>query len=206
MQTGKERNTMKKLTALLLALLVIISITACTGTIPGLNNSLEVGDIVQLGKLDWIVLTVDGGRALLLSEKVLETRAFDSSLKNWENSDIRAYLNGSFFETTFNDQEKRRIADTRLTTAGQNRTDDKIFLLSIEEINEYMGDTAHLNMRNARIAENITTGNVSWWWLRSPGNFSITAAYVNGDGVIYGNGRRVDGNYGGVRPALWINP
>ena len=198
---------MKKLTALLLALLLIISITACTGTIPRLNSSLEVGDIVQLGQLDWVVLTVDGGRALLLSEKVLETRAFDSSLKNWENSDIRAYLNGSFFETTFNDQEKRRIADTRLTTTGQNRTDDKIFLLSVEEINEYMGDTAHLNMRNARIAENITTGNVSWWWLRSPGLSSSVAASVRYVGGIF-----VSGNYVldcinvGVRPALWLNP
>ena len=45
----------------------------------------------------------------------------------------------------------------------------------------------------------------NWWWLRSPGNFQDTAAYIDYDGSINHNG--VSDNSGCARPALKIkNP
>ncbi|MDR0474170.1 MAG: DUF6273 domain-containing protein, partial [Treponema sp.] len=55
-------------------------------------------------------------------------------------------------------------------------------------------------------------GTACWWWLRSPGDVSRDAAYVDvGGGVgvyggrVYVNGIKVILDYGGVRPALWLN-
>ena len=179
---------MKKIIIFLLVFAFINFISACgSGILTGVNKLIEVGDTIQLGKIDWIVLTIDDGKALLLSDKIIETKAFDSISNDWENSEIRKYLNGAFYDTKFNNQEKKKIAETRLTTENQNRTDDKIFLLSVEEVNEYMGDNAHLNMRNAKIAENIETKDTWWWWLRSPGFENYETAYVEEDGNIYGH-------------------
>lgn len=44
-----------------------------------------------------------------------------------------------------------------------------------------------------------------WWWLRSPGYYQDTAAYVNHDGVVYEHGDYVDCDDFGVRPGLNIN-
>lgn len=72
----------KRLTAIFLTFLLALSFTACSGSNPpGINKSAEeddnlqeadksvqVGDRITLGKIDWLVLAVDGGKALLLSE------------------------------------------------------------------------------------------------------------------------------------------
>ena len=48
-------------------------------------------------------------------------------------------------------------------------------------------------------------GTASWWWLRSPGNDSYSAAYVDADGDLDVDGYYVHHGTGGVRPALWLN-
>ena len=40
-----------------------------------------------------------------------------------------------------------------------------------------------------------------YWWLRSPGDDSNNAAYVNGNGNVNDNGNNVNENQFGVRPA-----
>jgi hypothetical protein len=184
------------------------------------NNSsfgqVSVGDMIQLGGLDWLVLAVEDGKALVLSDKVLERRAYQSDgEKTWESSDLREYLNGSFYNSTFNDQEKNLIIETELVnannpdhgTAGGNSTRDKVFLLSIDEVNKYMGDEAHIIIRSAIIAKSLATDEASWWWLRSPGRTSHYTVVVHSDGYISDGGFSDGGGDGrsGVRPALWIN-
>jgi len=51
-----------------------------------------------------------------------------------------------------------------------------------------------------------------WWWLRSPGNDSNSAAYVgttasihDNDGSVHDYGAFVKGDVTAVRPALWVN-
>ena len=41
-----------------------------------------------------------------------------------------------------------------------------------------------------------------WWWLRSPGYYSLYAAYVNFGGSVYDDGSNVHDDSHGVRPAL----
>jgi hypothetical protein len=80
-------------------------------------------------------------------------------------------------------------------TDGGNDTDDKIFLLSIDEVNRYFPKDSD------RIA--YYQGSVRWWWLRSTG-IRNHAAFVSSSGFVNIHGHRVDYVYSGVRPALYL--
>lgn len=214
---------MKKSIALLLAVLLALALAACED-----KNSVEVGGTVQLGGYDWRVLDVQEGKALLLSEKVLSRRAYHPAGGEitWEESDIRDYLNGAFYQETFSSEEKEQILESALEnksnsqygTGGGNDTTDKVFLLSAREVEAYIPDSAD------RIAEDAETGEPVLWWLRTPGRGKEYAAnvgttgYVDYHGILVveaGNNENTgltgaaSGDYassvdGGVRPALWI--
>ena len=60
----------------------------------------------------------------------------------WETCSLRNWLNTDFYESAFNEEEKRLIEETRILNAdnpvhrtpGGNSTPDKVFLLSLDEI------------------------------------------------------------------------
>ena len=60
----------------------------------------------------------------------------------WENSSVRAWLNGPYYRT-FTEEERELIVKTHNSnpdsseygTSGGNDTDDDIFLLSLDEAN-----------------------------------------------------------------------
>jgi hypothetical protein len=185
-----------------------------------------VGSTIEFGGYGWLVLDVRNDRMLILSDKILEKRPYNAYCADvpWERSTLRMYLNGEFYNK-FNAEEKGRIAEVTLTNdcnpwwpnvSGGNATRDKIFLLSIEEVVQYFGDSGQLKRRNpknkyyieddfgpARIAK-LAGGGKAWWWLRSPG-IKNHAAGVSDDGGLVVHGRRVDFVSGGVRPALFLN-
>ncbi|MCL2087792.1 MAG: DUF6273 domain-containing protein [Oscillospiraceae bacterium] len=168
-----------------------------------------MGDIIEFGDYNWRVLDVQDSKALIISEDVIEQHAYHNEYIDitWENSDLRAYLNGEFYNS-FSESDKARVAETTVInndnpeygTPGGNDTTDKVFLLSIDEANMYFANDS------SRICLNAN-GEPAWWWLRSPGNDSSGAAYVIGDGFVRISGLLVDysSEDGGVRPALWLN-
>ena len=199
----------------------------------------KVGSIIPFGDYGWRVLDVQNGKALILSEKIIEKRGYHevSASPTWEKCSLRYYLNETLCNK-FNTSDKTRIAETRVTnranpwykTDGGSNTNDRIFLLSLEEVVKYFGDSGQLAKRphvqnfpgssywvdvydindqynSARITID-ETGTALCWWLRSPGESAGRAAFVKDDGVIGVTGRMV--NYvsdgmAGVRPALWLN-
>jgi hypothetical protein len=187
--------------------------------------SYELGSTIRFGDYDWRVLDVQNGRALILSDTVIERRAYHSQWAGitWAECDLRAYLNGEFYNK-FNPSDKARIAGTDITTAnnpwyrtkGGGATSDRIFLLSLEEVIKYFGDSGKLRKRpkdaywiddrynRARVAKD-GNGGASWWWLRAPGQKSYIAASVNVVGGLSVSGYDVVDDDGGVRPALWLN-
>ena len=202
------------------------------------QHSLAVGQRnVRFGKYNWRVLDVQNGKALLLTEDVIEQCCYHSSLERitWEGCELRGYLNGEFLQT-FSSSEQNRIASVTNTnpdnpwygTPGGGDTTDKVFLLSLDEVVKYFGDSGDLRARKdnglrdhindqyneARMAKYgktsnrfIPIGQAAWWWLRSPGGgvdkFAF-AAVVDSDGWLLIDGGFV-GDGGGVRPALWLN-
>ena len=81
-------------------------------------------------------------------------------------------------------------------TNGGPATEDHVFLLSIDEVEEYL---ANLDDRVVRYL-----GEPEWWWLRSPGGETINAATVDSAGGVTENGFQAGGGRVGVVPALWI--
>ncbi|MCL1986434.1 MAG: DUF6273 domain-containing protein [Firmicutes bacterium] len=192
-----------------------------------INEKLaEIGEIVEFGGYIWRVLDVQNGQALLLSEFVLESRAYHSEnvAITWENCTLRHYLNGEFYEK-FSVADRAKILQMELKnsgnplfgTKGGNITTDNIFLLSLEEIVRYLGDSdkwanisnwvdEHLiddKFNENRIAKYVD-GTPEWWWLRSPGYGSYDAVGIDEFGRVNLGGGFVSEVDSGVRPALWI--
>jgi len=180
------------------ALVVVLSAGfAVNGVSEAINSPAAVGDIIQLGGFDWIVLEVENGNALVLSDKILFQMQYQippywsdfvTEPITWEECDLRQYLNEQFYYSTFSTEEKERIIATTLKnsnnpwygTAGGNDTTDKVFLLSIDEALHYFGDSGEMDKQQIselvvddqfnteRIAK-TQDGEASWWWFRSPG-------------------------------------
>jgi hypothetical protein len=167
---------------------------------------------IEFGGYKWTVLEVKDGKTLVMSDEVLGQRAYHAAggAVTWENCELRSYLNGEFYNKTFTDKEKTRIAETTVTNAsnskygirGGNDTKDKVFLLSLNEAETYLfGFTDLLR------AKDIKTGEYVWWHLRSPGEALDVAACVSSTGLIdyHGVTDGVTDPTGGVRPAMWLN-
>ena len=123
-----------------------------------LHANVSVGDVVRFGPYNWRVLEVRNNQALVLSEHVLFDRRYHHTWEavTWETSEIRHYLNNDFFGR-FSPQEQALIATATVTnddnqwfgTPGGNTTLDRIFLLSIEEVVVFFGDSGQLTNRPA---------------------------------------------------------
>ena len=213
----------------------------------------KVGDVVTYGHyeqdcntengaeaIEWIVLAIneESGRILVVSRYCLDCHEFDSSSSSWSNSSIREWLNKkdgkyAFYGNAFSEIEQSYIVKKSIEpsrnpqyyTGGGQKTNDKIFLLSVQEVEEYFADDA------ARVCEPTTYArkNGSYvpregdyttscrWWLRTPGESAGQVIFVATDGSINykggaAEGSAGDGKYGGysgqdkgsVRPAMWI--
>ena len=114
---------------------------------------MKVWETIRFGEYDWRVLDVQDGRALLLSDKaIIENKPYHPEWgeMRWENCALRTWLNGEFYESFGG--AKSRIAETQVETPdnpwfgskGGDPTSDRIFLLSIEEVVRYFGDSGQL--------------------------------------------------------------
>jgi len=112
-------------------------------------GSYEQDNVLKNGKeaIEWLVLDVKDGQALLLSRYALDAKPYHKTWTDvtWEESSIRAWLNKEFYNTAFTTTEKGAVLTTVLEnpdnpkyeTEGGNDTRDKVFLLSIEEATKY---------------------------------------------------------------------
>ncbi len=74
---------------------------------------LEFGLFVQeegVEPLHWRVLTVRDGKALLLTEKILDSRFFGWSSNEWEGSELQWWLNENFVAQAFSQEEAKLLA------------------------------------------------------------------------------------------------
>ena len=130
---------------------------------------------------------------------------------------MRSWLNGEFYEKAFNDEEKRFIFEN-VIAADKNNDDstnpkmdikDKVFLLSIEEVQRHFNNNESRQCKPTAyaIANHVYTNKKRncWWWLRSLGNDSSHAACVTPNGLINSDDHWVSDQSDSVRPCLRIN-
>ncbi len=195
------------------------TITLTTGTVsvtfngsslptsqPVILEAVEnVGDTITLGKsgetdIVWKALEVDttNKRALLLSQDILENRAFDADSRAYLGSDIQTYLRSTEFYEKYGLSKDYMLAvdvttDIQVTTISETGN-DYVFLLSDEEAAELF-DT--IESRAVNLGDSTT-----FWWLRTSFSSSHVWAIHNRDGEIR---RVVYSNSNELRPAFWYS-
>jgi len=179
---------------------------------------MQVGDKITFGCYDWKVLDIQNNMALIITEYIIEQRAYHDDYQDitWADCSLRKYLNGDFYHK-FDKDDKARIIPVLnknldnhwYDSKGGEDTEDRIFLLSMQEaVCKYFGDSSSMlhnparnqrywfqrkdknnNRRVARLETNKE--NIWWWWIRSPGRVSVKAVYIHGDGNIGIQGNNV---------------
>ena len=198
-------------------------------------KNAKVGDTVVFGHFsqlqaynEWLVLDKQDEKLLILSKYGIgRRRAYHSEygIITWEKCDLRAWLNGVYITNAFSDYEQSMILYTKNENpnnpkygmTGGPDTTDKAFLLSVDDVNNYLPRSALRQMRSPNGVLCVE------WWLRTPGySFNASEADISGsysatvikkDGFIdyYGHGNALfDGELSlvsdvAVRPALWID-
>ncbi len=198
---------------------------------------VEEGKYVKFGKyeqdndltngkedIEWLVLEVKDGKALVVSKYSLDCKLFNESDTGgitWENCTLREWLNSEFVNEAFTNDESGMIP-TVTVTADKNPdqdseqgadTQDKLFLMSVKEVNKYFKTdeerkcepTAYAIAQGASLNKSEKGGK---WWLRTVGISKKYNTYMTGVGV-YGDldtdGMTIQYDDYGIRPAMWIN-
>ena len=121
---------------------------------------------------------------MYLCDSIIRHMAFSEyGNNNWEESDIRRWLNNEFLQSCFNDEERAKIIN-------HSDTGDSIFLLSKEEYS--------LCREFIQLLKSPDD-----WWLRSKGVNNNYSCLVNFSGEIYHYGSPFHDNVG-VRPAILV--
>ena len=201
-------------------------------------SDLSIDDVITLGSfeqdgnyangkdnIEWNVLAIDGENALLLSKHCLDYQPYNDEVRidnklsdvTWETCSLRKWLNNSFYNYSFSTEIKRLIIPTVLKnnkpneeygTCGGNDTTDKLFLLSSDEVEKYLGTEFYTGSRRQGISQSEfqeAKYKRATWWLRSAGSDLRRACYVDEfSNAVSDSGDEVDlWHY--VRPAMWIN-
>ena len=191
----------------------------------------------------WQVLSYDKatGNAVVLSKDIIDSQQYYNNYNertidgktvypnNYEHSDIRVWLNGTFYDGAFTDAEKNVIIGTTLDNSAydedysqydSNSTTDKVWLLSYDEAHnaDYGFDMEHWSVSETRMAQGSkytlcqglwrdTSKDYSIWRLRSAGNYTYYACNVIDNGYVSISNDTFVINHTslGVRPALKIN-
>ena len=208
-------------------------------------DSVSTGDSILFGRyeqdndwtngqepIEWTVKQKSGNKLLLLSRFVLDNTPVNQGTANvtWESSDLRRWLNESFFQTAFTAEEQKIIQTSEIAndqsqgnpawkTNGGNNTQDSVFILSYYEATTYFSGNPdrrctptiyamHPNEKEGTepFCEELTEdgGITCGWWLRSPGEKQNLSMFIGHDGSAV-NHARTDAVSGGVRPAIWID-
>ena len=167
--------------------------------------------------IQWIVLAQEDGKKLLLSRDVLFFWPYNES-KNaakWSNSDVRRKLD-EFESQAFTADEAAIIAQTDVAT-GENTTSETVYILSGDELKQYLGEDKTLWEAKPTSAISNTGSSTSYWARCNVGVDlqSFVRSVVEGrdqqkyiaDSVhgssVYGADDSAEPQ--GVRPAMWVN-
>lgn len=177
-----------------------------------IESKYKIGDRVRFGKLNdkaiqWIVLDQKQDEYLLISKFGLDCRAFNTedTYTTWDTSSLRTWLNKDFYKSSFNNSEQAKIirhtvvaSDNPIyrTAQGKN-TEDKLFILSVNEYNYYF------DIYNKWVCR-LFSGILRQCWLRNSGADNGRAAFIGRSGSIHAGGSKITSARNAVRPVMWV--
>ncbi len=158
---------------------------------------------------EWIVLDRQGDQVLLTKRAAINDVPYNDSSQEvtWEKCTLRKYLNSTFIDQTFTQEEQGIIGITQVQcqdnetygTEGGSNTADKVFIMNEQEVRQYRKKLG-IKLKTMR--------------LRTPGKDQTTTTYVSalgqtGDGKkavdIIDYGFPVERNGACIRPTMWVD-
>ena len=160
----------------------------------------------------WRILDEENGAAFILCDSIITNQKFDDDSNNYAESEIRQWLNETFYVTAFTQFQQEIIltttVDNSVYSTGYSsnpyaceNTEDKVFLLSYSDVtnSEYgfsrsqHADDAARQMQTSdysRAMEVVMStsldyyGNGHWWTRSSNGDRTYLARYIHNEGII----------------------
>lgn len=201
-------------------------------------SSPQIGNIVGMGTYEqdddksngkeiilWEIIDINNDELLLLCLNPIDILQYHNVKTNitWENSYLRRWLNSTFYEENFSNEEKQKIVTSLLINHDNeyakinnldyesgNDTMDNIFLLSINEAKMYTDHlskiigNAYVRNKAQRMADDNSRPS-PWMPLRTRGSNSESVALIPlNSSNINEYGYDVDDFYY-IAPALWIS-
>ena len=172
--------------------------------------------------IEWVVLDVQDGKALLVSKYALDCKSFGSKAQteaDWGTSSLREWLNNKFVSDAFEKDDLQFIQkinnlnpnNGKYGTSSGNETEDRIFLLSNSEVEAYFktpeervcqaSEYVRRSLNSSAVDQQ--TGNC-WWWTRTSGGSNRFASGVTKDGLVHNSGDDIHNESVCVRPAMWV--
>ncbi len=166
------------------------------------------GDDGDMKPITWRVLLREADYLLVIAEQCLDCKPYEKEHRvTWANCTLRHWLNSEFYDKAFNEQERECILKTSVVNNAGPETEDRVFLLSVDELESLIANDIE---RCARPTDYAVKNDVyfdddngcCFWWLRSCGANGSRAAFVLADGRIDIFGYHVLSGINAVRPAL----
>lgn len=198
------------------------------------NGSGYSTDLIYYFKyepIEWIVLSAANG--VLMSKKVLDSQPYQNLVKksgetfstgnqdanDYANSSLRAFLNGSFYNTAFSPAQKSAIAKrvyncAPYASADSTSVTDNVTVLSYNDCRSAAyGFSSSIYVDAKRIADAATPYAVSQgislsdgkadWWLRTPDAASGRVSCVEANGAL-SHTSTVNLTDKGIRPVICL--
>lgn len=223
-------KNVKNIACVALAGILTLGMCSCgkkTGNGKSAELTVKKGDTVTFGsyggkEIEWIVLDTGDNGALIVSKEGLDAKQVDDQTENieylWEDCDLRAWLNGEFYDKSFSDDEKKQInkstvkfekspEEMSMANTG-NDVEDYVFLLSYSEAEKYFKSDADRQCPISDTAKNNGgkdfSGNCQWW-LRTSGVYKNSFIFVKDDGSYQITTRNTGSQTEVcVRTAMWV--
>ena len=209
------------------ALLLALLLCAC-----GAQAGVAVGDLVTFGSyeqdnvpdngaepIEWRVLTVEGDEAMMIAVYALDAKPYnEKAAKNikWSTCTLRTWLNDTFLNTAFTQEEQAAIVTHELTNWKDVNTVDTVFLLDNDQAKSLFANhadrmttpTAYAIANGAWQSAKYGPGNAQWWLRPHSWESNRRASYVAGSGGVMtcgGNSFGVVENARlSVRPVVYV--
>ncbi len=172
------------------------------------NNTLNGKE-----NIEWLVLDKKDGKVLVISNHILTYMPFGGS--TWETSEVRKWLNGSFYSSAFTKVEANLIVKTEVETPSYYEkdtnfiwnfeetptTNDKLFCLSIQEYKQYNpAEAIPTPYATQHYVKDVFYDNTNEYLSRSTAS---TMGAVSTLGYGHSAGQEIGSHYG-VRPVMWV--
>lgn len=176
-------------------------------------NLASIGDVVELGDYngfkEWIVLDKSEDKLLLMSRKEIDKKCFSKKVYDgkitWEKSDVRKWLNETFYYDGFTMEERKIILTSQITNNAVGAdTEDRVFLLSCDEVNKYLTD----ENESIELIKTSYEDLDKEWLTRSPDPDNVGQKYEKMVFTVHasdGISTKERDALIGIRPVLWLD-